>query len=215
MQAAFHSGEPSTSIYRRFGYLHSRVILELQDQLRELEEDLKNLDDRHAFSDDPTEKLRVSSRIADRDAAWQEYQAKRKRPPTVHSNGEASNNAAHVPDQDKDEQPSDTSIISDRAILLANIEDRLIRYDRILLKASQLNELQRPSNRDWSNMRFWYWVTKPLSNVRETFFVQMKDDLITLKPKDETGKLDSWIDEIIIRLPERMVAVSVLIIHWG
>ncbi|KAF2475653.1 uncharacterized protein BDR25DRAFT_253094 [Lindgomyces ingoldianus] len=43
-QAAFQSSEPSFSIYRCFNYLHSRVLLELQDQLRVLESDLTDLD---------------------------------------------------------------------------------------------------------------------------------------------------------------------------
>ncbi|KAF2684473.1 hypothetical protein K458DRAFT_418039 [Lentithecium fluviatile CBS 122367] len=43
-QAAFQSSDPSWSIYRAFGYLHSRVILELQDELRCMEEELTELD---------------------------------------------------------------------------------------------------------------------------------------------------------------------------
>ena len=44
LQAAFQSSDSSFSIYRSFDYLHSRVILELQDELRCLEEDLHDLD---------------------------------------------------------------------------------------------------------------------------------------------------------------------------
>lgn len=44
LQAAFQSSEPSWSIYRGFNYLHSRVLLELQDELRCLEEELTDLD---------------------------------------------------------------------------------------------------------------------------------------------------------------------------
>ncbi|KAH8729020.1 hypothetical protein GQ44DRAFT_502619 [Phaeosphaeriaceae sp. PMI808] len=40
LQAAFQSSEQSWSIYRGFSYLHSRVILELQDELRCLEKNL-------------------------------------------------------------------------------------------------------------------------------------------------------------------------------
>ncbi|KAL1606520.1 hypothetical protein SLS60_003925 [Paraconiothyrium brasiliense] len=43
-QAAFQSSEPSWSIYRSFDYLHSRVILDLQDELRCLEEQLEDID---------------------------------------------------------------------------------------------------------------------------------------------------------------------------
>lgn len=44
LQAAFQASEPSWSIYRAFSYLHARVILDLQDELRCLEEDLEELD---------------------------------------------------------------------------------------------------------------------------------------------------------------------------
>jgi hypothetical protein len=43
-QAAFQASEASWSIYRSFGYLHSRVILDLQDELRCIEESLEELD---------------------------------------------------------------------------------------------------------------------------------------------------------------------------
>lgn len=44
-QAAFQSSEQSWSIYRSFNYLYSRVILELQDELRCLETELTYIDD--------------------------------------------------------------------------------------------------------------------------------------------------------------------------
>lgn len=45
LQAAFQSSESSWSLYRGFGYLHSRVILELQDELRCLEKKLTEADE--------------------------------------------------------------------------------------------------------------------------------------------------------------------------
>jgi hypothetical protein len=61
--AAFQSSESSFSIYRAFDYLHSRVILEIQDELRSLEDNLQSLDDM-----DNTRKRRncLSSRDWDR-----------------------------------------------------------------------------------------------------------------------------------------------------
>lgn len=56
--AAFQSSEPSFSMYRSFGYLHSRVILNMQDELRDLEEKLKGLDE----EDSAGNKKRLESR---------------------------------------------------------------------------------------------------------------------------------------------------------
>ncbi|KAF2490117.1 hypothetical protein BU16DRAFT_553300 [Lophium mytilinum] len=60
--AAFQSSEPSFSLYRCFGYLHSRVLLELQDELVVLESNLADLDEDHAEIDDGR---RLKSRAVD------------------------------------------------------------------------------------------------------------------------------------------------------
>lgn len=44
LQAAFQSSESSWSIYRAFNYLHARVMLDLQEDLRGLESKLTKLD---------------------------------------------------------------------------------------------------------------------------------------------------------------------------
>jgi hypothetical protein len=61
-QAAFQS-EDSYSIYRSFSYLHSRVILQLQDELRALEDNLQDLDAEDDEND--TGKRVLMSRVAD------------------------------------------------------------------------------------------------------------------------------------------------------
>lgn len=64
--AAFESSEPSFSLYRGFGYLHSRVLLELQDEIRSLESDLDDLDE---IDHENKNYRRLKSRTADiRDA---------------------------------------------------------------------------------------------------------------------------------------------------
>lgn len=74
LQAAFQSSEPSFSIYRSFGYLHSRVILQLQDELRSLEDNLEKLDGRDSSREERGDC--VTSREADL------MQAKRDRKPS-------------------------------------------------------------------------------------------------------------------------------------
>jgi hypothetical protein len=44
LQAAFQSSDSSWSIYRAFNYLHSRVILDLQEEIRGLEDALEEMD---------------------------------------------------------------------------------------------------------------------------------------------------------------------------
>ncbi|KAL8683377.1 MAG: hypothetical protein Q9186_000639 [Xanthomendoza sp. 1 TL-2023] len=54
--AAFENADPSFLIYRKFGWLHNRLLLYLQDELAELEYKLDKLD-KETFSDDEDIKL--------------------------------------------------------------------------------------------------------------------------------------------------------------
>ena len=78
LQAAFQSSEPSFSIYRSFSYLHSRVLLQLQDELRSLEDNLEKLDGRDSSREERGDC--VTSREADL------MQAKRDRKPSERAN---------------------------------------------------------------------------------------------------------------------------------
>ncbi|KAL8909257.1 MAG: hypothetical protein Q9171_005113 [Xanthocarpia ochracea] len=60
--AAFENADPSFLIYRKFGWLHNRLLLYLQDELAELEFKLDQLD-KATFSDD--EDIKLSSRRDD------------------------------------------------------------------------------------------------------------------------------------------------------
>jgi hypothetical protein len=60
--AAFLSSEDSFSIYRGFGYLHSRVLLNLQDQIVFLE---RELDQKDSFDQQNSLTLRLRSRARD------------------------------------------------------------------------------------------------------------------------------------------------------
>ena len=42
--ASYLDSDDSFMVYRRFGFLHARLLLNKQDELRELEEDLRDLD---------------------------------------------------------------------------------------------------------------------------------------------------------------------------
>jgi hypothetical protein len=63
--AAFQSSEPSFSIYRSFDYLHARVILNMQDELRVLEKRLGDLDNNDSNSSSEDTNKCVGSRDAD------------------------------------------------------------------------------------------------------------------------------------------------------
>lgn len=51
-QAAFADSDESFMIYRRFGYIHARLLLHRQDELRELGEELEEMDKKDHKTDD-------------------------------------------------------------------------------------------------------------------------------------------------------------------
>jgi hypothetical protein len=59
--AAFQSSEANFSLYRSFSYLHSRILLDLQDEITSLEKELDELD----LDDAEDEPNRLKSRELD------------------------------------------------------------------------------------------------------------------------------------------------------
>ncbi|KAJ8114951.1 hypothetical protein OPT61_g3286 [Boeremia exigua] len=150
--AAFQSSEACFSIYRSFDYLHSRVILGMQDDLRQLENKLNRLD-----TNEEEERALKSNREAG----------------------------------------------TERLGLLADIRDKLIKYDEILMKARDMNGFQRPSDRDYASLRNWYHRQNPLL-AHDRAFIKLREDLVTLRQGREWAGFDGWIESTINKLPPRV-----------
>lgn len=163
--AAFESSEPSFSLYRGFGYLHSRVLLELQDEIRILERDLDDLDKMdHENKND----RRLKSRAVDiRDAKREGQQITRR-------------------------------------TLIAEIRDKLVQYDEILVKARELNAFQKPSNRDYKSVRTWFYNEKPLVEAEQEF-IQRKEDIVTLRLGREWAGFDGLIESMLRKLDCKLI----------
>ncbi|KAI4673664.1 uncharacterized protein J4E88_008720 [Alternaria novae-zelandiae] len=176
----------------------------LQDQLRELEERLGELDKEHYESKDKKQNLRVVSRIRDLEVAQivqdegvtgeeTDYEAK------VEQGGRLAREAIRNR--------------SERAMLLEEIEQKLIRYDEALANSRRLNEFQRPSDRDRSDLEQWLDNTKPVNFEPEENFIRFKYDLITLNPRTDSGKIDAWVEKAIGKLPKKKTTVSMFWYH--
>lgn len=150
--AGFQSSESSFSIYRSYNYLHSRVILSLQNEIGELETQLERLDDADDNEED-SHKLKSGRKAG-----------------------------------------------TDRAELLNKIREKLIQYDEIMTKGRDMNAFQRPSDRDYKNLRTWYYRKTPLVD-RESKWIKMRDDLVTLRQGREWAGFDGWIESWIQKLP--------------
>jgi hypothetical protein len=67
--AAFADSDESFMLYRRFGYLHSRLLLHLQDELRELEDNLYDMDKRDEDDEEGRRCLQSRDLDVDREPA--------------------------------------------------------------------------------------------------------------------------------------------------
>lgn len=63
--ASYLDSDDCFMIYRRFGYLHARLLLNKQDELHELEEELRDMDERDKNGDARANKC-LMSRTKDR-----------------------------------------------------------------------------------------------------------------------------------------------------
>ncbi|OCL11250.1 hypothetical protein AOQ84DRAFT_287629, partial [Glonium stellatum] len=163
--AAFESSEPSFSLYRGFGYLHSRVLLELQDEIRTLESELNDLDE---MDYENKNYRRLKSRTADIRDAKREGEKRTRR------------------------------------TLIAEIREKLVRYDEILVKARELNAFQRPSNRDYKSVRTWFCNEKPLVEAEQEF-IKLKEDIVTLRLGREWAGFDGLIETMLRKLDCRLI----------
>lgn len=64
-QAAYADSDESFMIYRRFGYIHARLLMYRQDELRELEDTLSEMDKKDAKDPDPDRQACLKSRDLD------------------------------------------------------------------------------------------------------------------------------------------------------
>jgi len=160
--AGFLSSESNFSIYRGFNYLHSRVLLELQDEIAGLERELDELDD----VDNETEasQKRLRSR---------RFDARRARP--------------------------EEDGFRSRHEILADIRLKLVEYDELLIKARDVQALQKPSERDYKSVRTWFWNLKPLQNETEASFIKKKEDVVTLRSGREWSGFDGFVENTLRR----------------
>jgi len=157
--ASFLSSECNFSLYRGFGYLHSRVLLGLQDDIVILERELEELDNEDALSAD--DRRRLENR---------EFDVNRER----------------------------NDILRSRQDILAEIQSKLIAYDELLIKARDIQTFQKPSERDYRNVRTWFWNIGPLVE-EESEFIRRKEDIVTLRHGREWCSFDGIIESSLKR----------------
>ncbi|KAF2138996.1 uncharacterized protein K452DRAFT_79309 [Aplosporella prunicola CBS 121167] len=163
--AAFQTSDPSFSIYRGFGYLHSRVLLDLQYELSELEEELEERDSYDGQIEDTARRLR-SRKTDDLE----------------------SENSEPREDIDEDEYE-----LRPRRVILKDIRETLVQYDEVLNKARRIGTLQKPNKRDFNSVANWFHNQKPLVQ-REWYTIKRQEDMLTLRQGREWAGFDGIVE---------------------
>ncbi|KAH3983951.1 hypothetical protein HBI55_117970 [Parastagonospora nodorum] len=165
--AAFQAVDTNFSLYRGFAYLNSRLLLDLQKELTQLEQELEEIDS-DDFEDNPD---RLRSSDIDMDITAQE--------------GDLVEHGIHLPSTSAD-------------ILAYHLEDEL------LIKASTIRALQKPSDQMYTKMRRFQHNTRPLIGS-EMDSIRCREDIITLRSGRALASFDSMI--------ERSIEPTVIRIH--
>lgn len=72
--------------------------------------------------------------------------------------------------------------------------------DELLVKTRALNAFQRPSKRDYLNLRTWFFNVKPLNNASEEEFIKRKEDLVSLRHGREWSGFDGFVEACISKM---------------
>jgi hypothetical protein len=149
-------------IYRRFGFLHARLLLQKQDELRLMEDELNRMDRRDKI--DNLNALRCR----------------------------------------RDDILCEDMVGETRQELFARMENSILSYDRLLLKAQKLVASNRPPERDFNSVANFVHHKKPLIQGDDAF-IFCKEDLITLRPGRESAWLDAIVERILKLFPRSLI----------
>ena len=173
-------------MYRRFGLLHSRLLLYKQDELREMEEDLYTMDKR----DEKTEEGQNCLKSRDEDEA--------RDPP---SRGRTRKQLL---------TDIKTSILEYGLTFLPNPSSPLPAHSalgQILLQAQQLAALNKPSDRDYASVATYIENDQPLMET-DRGFIKHKEDLVAIKGGRENAWLDAAVESVLRWYPCKPMKVK-------
>jgi hypothetical protein len=151
--ASFLDSDENIMIYRRFGFVHARLLLQKQDELRIMEAELDRMDQRDKFNNVEALQCRM-------------------------------------------EDESRTQDGESRKALLSRLQETVLVYDELLLKAQQLAASNRPPQRDYNSVANFVRQKKPLFEGDDDF-IYRKEDLITLRPGRESAWLDAAVEKLL------------------
>ncbi|KAI4169579.1 MAG: hypothetical protein LQ343_005599 [Gyalolechia ehrenbergii] len=173
--ACFLDSDEAFMVYKRFGIVFSRLLLNKQDEIRHMENKLHAMDQADNVDD---RRIYIMSRSED---------VERHPQSITYSSSET------------------------RPELLRMLEKSLLEYSELLLKASQLKALDKPSSRDYRSVLRYMEKGGGQLFEEEMSWIYEKEDLVTLRPGREHAWLDGILERLLSLCRGKFVRVSVLI----
>jgi hypothetical protein len=182
--AAMLDCDENFMIYRRFGFLQTRLLLNKQDELRELENDLDCVD---KFD---VERNPMGLRSRELDAATNDrrkkllYQIEEK----FHDYGTGNASSSFM-----------------QFFFFFFFGVLMTRAARLLADAHTITGYRRPSKRDYRSIRNYFKKTAPLCALE--VYIDRKEDLITLKHGRDIAWMEVVVDKIVAKFPSGILQV--------
>lgn len=182
-------------IYRRFGFLYSRVLLSKQDELRQLEEDLDALDRSDASGTDRTRKCLKSQ---SKDYAREKLDGVQTRKELLQAvESKLYQYGSHC-----------QKLLHPRCMLMGPT-------GQYLLQAHQVVTMSKPAARDHLSVKNFLENgfgeegrrVRPLMQA-DSEFIYRNEDLVTLRPGRESAWLDAFVERFLKMINCKPVQVS-------
>ena len=177
--AAIEACEPNFLIYRKFAWLHSRLLLHKQDELAELEQRLEAID-RADSKEDPR---RLRSRRRDERVSPQSPRKELLK--------------------EIDEKLEDYRKWSLRACFF----DGLLMTDATLLRLQQVQAIKRPTKRNQSSL--WHLIATTQSQLSgDSDWIFLGPDLAAVAHDQEYGWFQNFFEDLMNKISRRATTVG-------
>ncbi|KIV79938.1 hypothetical protein PV11_07477 [Exophiala sideris] len=191
--AAFLDSDENFMLYRRFGYLQSRLLLEKQEELRKLERDLGLIDDEDKDKGVlRTQRSRGEKRqnlLQKVEKKWMEYC---KLEPCLPCD------SRFLLCTSKSSKPRRRPL---RVPSLMGLADMLSdTVAKLIVAARDMTALNKPTSSEYDSVWWWMRDNDPLRS-EDARFIREREDLITLRPGREYAWLDALVESFLRWLP--------------
>lgn len=178
--AAIQDSDPNFLIYRKFGWLRNRLLLDLQDQLVTLEEELQLLDDNDARLRDP-DKVLISRRNDELQKTLRQDLLRTIRQKLLE--------------------------YGMRQVILIAALELIVIADEVLLHLQQVQHMRRPTFRNQNSLFNMIWSNK--CQVHEEMeWILRREDLAALARDSEHGWFNGFVEDTLNAISRTMTAVG-------